>query len=462
MARTLLVADKSIVIQKSVGITFAQEDFKVAYANDGEEALSRVRQMKPDCLLVHTGIPKRDGYAVCEAVKNDPQLGTTPVLLLVGTHEAYDEAKGQAVKADGYVIKPFESQALIERVNTLLSGQAVASPSQPAEAPVPPSQVETAVSSPPQPPAQQPAPPLPDPVPSPASTIAGQAPQAQPSPEPAVPDQPEPMRDAPMLDIEPPAPAEATAAPVAEEPLEPAEDVFDFSFEDAPESDTKVSETPAPSLPETPAPEPIAPSEPLAASEPLQTPAEAANEGEFWDFSEETAVETPASAPQTETPMIEPEVDFGFDVTDEGASEPTVSFDAPSEQPEAAIPQTETAPTPEPVPEEGVEISFGEMPPMDEEPSFAEEPSTEFASEPLEIEPPAPATAEDSIPIETLAEAASPSVETKPVELSPDQVEEVVTKVFRQVIERIAWEVVPDLAETIIKEELERLTKNSS
>src|SRR5262245_35726031 len=121
MPRKLLVADKSVVIQKSVGITFAQEDCTVTYVSDGEDALSKTKQLKPDVLLLHIGTPKISGYDVCDTLKKDPQLSSMPVVLMVGTHEALDEAKYKAVKADGFIIKPFESQALIDKVHEVIN-----------------------------------------------------------------------------------------------------------------------------------------------------------------------------------------------------------------------------------------------------------------------------------------------------------------------------------------------------
>ena len=57
-----------------------------------------------------------NGYEVCQAVKADHQMGSTSVLLLVGTHEAFDETRSQSVKADGYIIKPFKIETLIARI----------------------------------------------------------------------------------------------------------------------------------------------------------------------------------------------------------------------------------------------------------------------------------------------------------------------------------------------------------
>jgi hypothetical protein len=76
-----------------------------------------------------------NGYEVCEAIKSDPQLRNTPVLLLTGTFEAFDEERAARAGADGHITKPFEAQALVDQVNARLA-QAAA----PAAEPTPPEQ----------------------------------------------------------------------------------------------------------------------------------------------------------------------------------------------------------------------------------------------------------------------------------------------------------------------------------
>src|SRR6266516_3445480 len=128
MPKHLLLADDSITIQKVVGITFAGEEFKITAVDNGEDAIARARELRPDVILADVMMPRKNGYEVCEAVKGDPSLKHIPVLLLAGTFEAFDESRARAAHADGHIAKPFESQALINKVKELLGG----SPAQPA------------------------------------------------------------------------------------------------------------------------------------------------------------------------------------------------------------------------------------------------------------------------------------------------------------------------------------------
>ena len=77
-------------------------------------------------------MPGKTGYEVCETVKRDPTLRHIPVLLLAGTFEAFDEDRAREVGADGHITKPFEAQALVDRVNELLGSSATAASEIPA------------------------------------------------------------------------------------------------------------------------------------------------------------------------------------------------------------------------------------------------------------------------------------------------------------------------------------------
>src|SRR5512143_3302456 len=170
MPKTLLLADDSITIQKVVGITFAAEDYQVTAVDNGEDALARARQLKPDLILADVVMPRKNGYELCEAVKADPELQRIPVLLLAGTFEAFDENRARAARADGHIAKPFESGALIAKVKELVEG--VKPGAQPAPRPAAPARPAPAPAAP-QPVPPQAARPAPGPgAPRPAMPVA--------------------------------------------------------------------------------------------------------------------------------------------------------------------------------------------------------------------------------------------------------------------------------------------------
>jgi len=128
MSKTLLLADDSVTIQKVVGISFANEDIVLVTVDNGDDAVTRARETRPDIVLADVVMPGKSGYEVCEAIKADPELAHVPVLLLTGTFEAFDETRAAAAGADGNITKPFEAQALVDTVNARLAAGPVTPP----------------------------------------------------------------------------------------------------------------------------------------------------------------------------------------------------------------------------------------------------------------------------------------------------------------------------------------------
>ena len=124
MPKTLLLADDSVTIQKVVGITFANEDVKLVTVDNGDDALTRAHEIKPDLVLADVSMPGLDGYALCAALKADTELSRIPVLLLTGTFETFDKARAAQAQVDAHIAKPFEAQALVDQVHQLLAREA--------------------------------------------------------------------------------------------------------------------------------------------------------------------------------------------------------------------------------------------------------------------------------------------------------------------------------------------------
>lgn len=150
---TILVADDNSNIQKMVSLIFKEKGIRVVAVGNGEAACRKVPEVHPDVVLADVFMPVRNGYEVCEFVKQDPQFAETPVILLVGAFDPLDEKEARRVGANGVLKKPFvPPEPLIAMVNSLL-GKAE-SPVEEAPAPV-----EVAAPAPPPPPVA-PAPPV--------------------------------------------------------------------------------------------------------------------------------------------------------------------------------------------------------------------------------------------------------------------------------------------------------------
>ncbi|HXM99670.1 MAG TPA: response regulator [Candidatus Dormibacteraeota bacterium] len=103
----ILVADDNSNIQKMVGLALKDQGIDVVAVGNGEAAVRKISEIRPDLVLADVFMPVRNGYEVCEYVKKDPSLAHIPVILLVGAFDPLDEQEAQRVGADGVLKKPF-------------------------------------------------------------------------------------------------------------------------------------------------------------------------------------------------------------------------------------------------------------------------------------------------------------------------------------------------------------------
>jgi len=148
MAKTILLADDSLTIQKVVELTFAETDFDVVAVSSGDELLERMVEVSPDIVICDTIMPGTDGYDVCQNIKSDPSTLHVPVIMLTGTFEPFDRDRAMAVGCSEIVTKPFEARKLVETVQKLArDGGAAAVPGS-VSGEVGPSEFEGAVAPP--------------------------------------------------------------------------------------------------------------------------------------------------------------------------------------------------------------------------------------------------------------------------------------------------------------------------
>jgi CheY-like chemotaxis protein len=103
----ILVADDNSNIQRMVGLALKDQGIDVVAVGNGEAAVRKISELRPDLVLADVFMPVRNGYEVCQYVKEDPSLAHIPVILLVGAFDPLDEQEAQRVGADGVLKKPF-------------------------------------------------------------------------------------------------------------------------------------------------------------------------------------------------------------------------------------------------------------------------------------------------------------------------------------------------------------------
>jgi CheY-like chemotaxis protein len=122
MGKRVLVADDSATIQRAFAMVFGnREDVSLVPARSLDDALTAARQGRPDLVIADANLGGRTGYELCQSIKADPGLRGVPVFILASNHSPYDDGKGRDAGVDGHISKPFESQALIDKVLEILA-----------------------------------------------------------------------------------------------------------------------------------------------------------------------------------------------------------------------------------------------------------------------------------------------------------------------------------------------------
>src|SRR5512144_1105699 len=139
MVKRILIADDSVTIQKAFAMTFAgADDVTVSGARTADEGLALAQRTHPDLIIADGVMPGRSGYDLCASIKADPALRAVPVLILASSQQPYDDARGQKAGADGQLTKPWETNAMMDRVRDVLrrgAGAPAGAGPQPAASP---------------------------------------------------------------------------------------------------------------------------------------------------------------------------------------------------------------------------------------------------------------------------------------------------------------------------------------
>jgi CheY-like chemotaxis protein len=225
MATTPVVyfIDDSATMREVIKIAFRRENINVVACHDAASAIGMMESNVPDVVISDVIMPDKDGYEVCQYIKQHPRLGKIPVVLMSGVVNKSVAEKAFAVKADELIRKPFQPQDLIARVRHLLDPKSQApqvSPEQAAASAAALSSIFAAAV--PRPNAQSPRPmAVPQPAPRPAvsplaATAAAAMTQANPAPPVSIP-------GAQILGTAPiPVPPPQASAPQSRVPAPPA------------------------------------------------------------------------------------------------------------------------------------------------------------------------------------------------------------------------------------------------
>lgn len=119
MAKEILIADPDKGGQEEFQRVFETTDYKLVFAENGEDALLRIKLFRPDLVIAGVGLKEKGGLELCETIKNDPEFKHVPFILLTGMFEEVPEKDRLRVGADGVISRPLregEIQSLVDQL----------------------------------------------------------------------------------------------------------------------------------------------------------------------------------------------------------------------------------------------------------------------------------------------------------------------------------------------------------
>ncbi len=118
--KKILIVDDEPYVVRSLTFVLKKEGYDVSSAANGEEALAKVRQSKPNLMFLDVMMPKKNGYEVCQEVKSDSDLSSVHIIMLTAKGQEADREKGLSLGADEFMTKPFSPMKVVERVRELV------------------------------------------------------------------------------------------------------------------------------------------------------------------------------------------------------------------------------------------------------------------------------------------------------------------------------------------------------
>lgn len=120
MTQSVLVVDDEPNIVLSLEFLMKQMDLDVRIAEDGDAALQEIGREAPDLVLLDVMMPKRDGFSVCRAIRANAAWDGVKIIMLTAKSRDEERERGLAAGADDYIVKPFSTRDVRQRVGRIL------------------------------------------------------------------------------------------------------------------------------------------------------------------------------------------------------------------------------------------------------------------------------------------------------------------------------------------------------
>lgn len=119
--KKIMVVDDEPHVIRSLDFVFSREGYAVTKAENGEDAIALVKKSKPDVMFLDVMMPRKNGYEICQEIKNDPGLKDIYIIILTAKGKESDRQKGFGVGADEVITKPFSPVNVVEKVKQLFA-----------------------------------------------------------------------------------------------------------------------------------------------------------------------------------------------------------------------------------------------------------------------------------------------------------------------------------------------------
>ena len=119
----VLVVDDEVNIVRLIQVNLERHGYQVTTANNGVQALEKIREDRPDLLVSDVMMPEMDGFELLANVRRDPPLSDLPVIMLTAKAQDRDVMEGYTRGADMYLTKPFNPAELLNFAKRILSSQ---------------------------------------------------------------------------------------------------------------------------------------------------------------------------------------------------------------------------------------------------------------------------------------------------------------------------------------------------
>ena len=116
MRKRILVVEDDLDLVELLKFNLSNAGFTVMVANDGAEALKKVRAQHPDLVLLDLMLPELDGFAVCEILRRNAPTASIPIIILTAMSSQLARIAGVGAGANDYITKPFSLKHLLSRI----------------------------------------------------------------------------------------------------------------------------------------------------------------------------------------------------------------------------------------------------------------------------------------------------------------------------------------------------------